>query len=177
MHRSGSSLVARIFHEWGVNLGKDLMGPDGANTEGFFENWDFVRLNNTLLSALGGSWNYPMMIEHPSPEAKELVERSRSDLWGWKDNRTAFTFRAYEPYLENVLFVRCKRNREAIIQSLTRTHLRQFNTKDQNRKYLNHLCDMHENAIDDITSGYPTITIDYDDLMGCEFFNKDLKHF
>jgi hypothetical protein len=36
---------------------------------------------------------------------------------------------------------------------------------------------MHEDAIDDITSGYPTITIDYDDLKGCEFFNEELKHF
>ena len=59
MHRSGSSLVARIFHEMGVYLGEELMGPDFANLEGFYENMDFVRLNNTLMTEVDGDWNRP----------------------------------------------------------------------------------------------------------------------
>ncbi len=178
MHRAGTSLVARIFHEWGVNLGEDLMGPDGANTEGFYENWDFVKLNNALIHEAGGSWNYPKKAwSHGDARAKVLVEYSRSELWGWKDNRTAFTFKAYEPYLEDVLFVRCRRKREDIISSLSRTHLRQFDKKDRTIEYLSELCDMYEAAIDEIIVGYPTLVVEYDNLHDCTFFNKELKHF
>src|SRR3990167_4680399 len=102
MHRSGSSLVARMFYEWGVNLGEKLMEGDFANPEGFFENWDFVNLNNELLSENGGSWNYPVVVNKPDERCRNLINKCRDTVWGWKDNRTAFTFKAYEPYLENV---------------------------------------------------------------------------
>ncbi len=177
MHRSGSSLVARIFHEWGVNMGEDLMKGDGANPEGFWENWDFVRFNNQLLSAAGGSWNYPVMINKPNPAAQTIINRNKAPLWGWKDNRTAFTFRAYEPYLQGVMFVRVKRDHSAIVKSLKRTHLAMFEEKDKHNGYLEELCGMHERAIDDITQGYPTLVVNYDDLKGHTFFNDKLKHF
>ena len=36
---------------------------------------------------------------------------------------------------------------------------------------------MYKEAIDEIIVDYPTIVVDYDDLQGCTFFNKELKHF
>ncbi len=178
MHRSGSSLVAKIFYEWGVNLGADLMEQDYANTNGYYENWDFVKMNNHLLSEAGGSWNYPVMITEPNDAAQNLVTKHNGhELWGWKDNRTCFTFKAYEPALKNVMFVVCKRKREAVIQSLFRTHSKLFQKADRTEKYFGELYDLHYKAIEIITEQYPTISIDYDDLYGSAFFKKEMKHF
>lgn len=177
MHRAGTSLVARIFYEWGVNLGKDLMKGDVANPEGFYENWDFVNLNSTLLKENNAEWNYPKIIKRPDIRCKKLIEEHRDTLWGWKDNRTAFTFPAYEPFLENVLFVVCLRDKEAITNSLMRTHKGQFKPEDQNKEYFYKLTDMYYKAIDEISKDYPRIDIRYKDLKGNKYFNLNLEHF
>lgn len=177
MHRTGSSLVAKIYHEWGVNLGKNLMEPDGANPDGFYENWDFVIFNDHLLNKTGGSWNYPLLITEPHDAAQDVIVKNKSELWGWKDNRTCFTFKAYEPFLENVMFVICKRNKESVIKSLFRTHHKLFDVKDRTEEYFGQLYDKHYAALDIVTKGYPTVTVNYEDLENSKFFNKESKHF
>ena len=177
MHRAGTSFVSRIFHEWGVYLGEDLNVPDMANAEGEYENKDFVRLNNRLLTEHGGSWNYPVMIKQSDPRAEVLIAKHKRELWGWKDNRTAFTFKAYEPFLNNVLFVVCRRNRDAVIQSLAKTHFGQFEESTRNSDYYGKLYDQYYVAIDTVSDGYPRIVINYEELTNVTFFNPELRHF
>lgn len=177
MHRSGTSLVARMFHQLGVNLGSDLMVGDEANLDGYFEDWDFVNLNNTLLAESGASWNYPEVcgpaMNVGDPRAGELI-KNKSGLWGWKDNRTAFTFSAYAAYLDldRVLFVVCTRDKDEIITSLKRTHLDQFREEDRTDKYLSELCDYYNLAIDALTRKRNRIVIRYEDLRGNRFWNQ-----
>lgn len=177
MHRTGSSFISRLFHEWGVYLGENLDIEDPANPEGEYENKDFVQLNNILLHARGGSWNHPVMVDEPDIRAKALVEKHQRPLWGWKDNRTAFTFKAYEPFLENVLFVVCKRKKRSVVKSLQRTHQGQFSEEFRNPEYYGTLYDQYYAAIDFVSQGYPRIVINYEDLAGSTFFNPDLRHF
>ncbi len=179
MHRAGTSLVARLFHEWGVYMGDNLGTPDPANTEGEYENLDFVRLNNVLLQEHGGSWNSPVMCHDSDDRANALIRRYRRKLWGWKDNRTAFTFRAYEEYLqgENILFVICKRRKDAVIGSLFRTHRRQFRKEDRNYKYFSELYDVYYGAINTVSKDYPTLVLHYEDFKARKFFNPLLNHF
>ena len=120
---------------------------------------------------------YPVMIEKPDERCRELIEKHKDILWGWKDNRTAFTFKAYQPYLENVLFVICKRNKEAIIRSLMRTHKGQFRKEDQNEEYFGKLHDMYYAAINEISKNYPRVDIHYEDLVETKYFNSKLRHF
>ena len=58
MHRSGTSMIARLLHLCGVDLGPvgelRVAGPD--NEQGFWENPRFVEINDGLLAQLGGGW-------------------------------------------------------------------------------------------------------------------------
>jgi O-antigen biosynthesis protein len=101
MHRSGTSLVARIAHLVGLGLGpaSEMMEAKPDNPEGFWENLSITSLNDDLLAALGGRWDDPPFLEDGWEEADELDEyRSRAshlveELFpatgshGWKDPR------------------------------------------------------------------------------------------
>ena len=52
MHRSGTSMVAKLLSLCGVYLGgeEELMPPDNYNADGYWENLGFVEINNSLLS-------------------------------------------------------------------------------------------------------------------------------
>ena len=60
-HRSGTSMVARLLHACGLDLGpeSDLMPPAPDNPDGFWENLSFVAMNDELLNELGGAWDWP----------------------------------------------------------------------------------------------------------------------
>lgn len=73
MHRSGTSLVARVVNLLGVDLGSRdmLMPPKVENPRGFWENQDIVRVNERVLRELGGNWADPP----PMPAGWETWER------------------------------------------------------------------------------------------------------
>src|SRR6185436_9852180 len=61
MPRSGTSLVTQLLHRCGLNIGppEQLMPASINNTDGYWENLRFVRLNERLLAASGGTWFAP----------------------------------------------------------------------------------------------------------------------
>lgn len=80
MHRSGTSLVARIAHSLGVDLGPDegLMAAHATdNPTGYWEHVPIVELNDRLLEAYGGTWDVPPLFAD-----------------GWEYESTADAFRA-----------------------------------------------------------------------------------
>jgi len=104
MHRSATSLVAGALHNFGVNMGKELMS---------FEDIDFFRLNEEILKEAGGSWQNPppekkilALAKKFAPKIKKLVE-NKSGLWDFKDPRTILTIKLYLPYLKNPHFICC----------------------------------------------------------------------
>ena len=58
MNRSGTSCITRIFNLSGVALGTDLFPPAEDNSEGFWEDARFVRINNKILHGTKFSANY-----------------------------------------------------------------------------------------------------------------------
>ena len=57
MHRSGTSAITRALTTMGVELGDTLMAPiQSVNDKGFFEDIDFMSLNEELLRACGRTW-------------------------------------------------------------------------------------------------------------------------
>jgi hypothetical protein len=103
MHRSGTSVVARIVNLLGVELGPpDEHIPSSKNNpRGFWEHQAIKDFNARLLSELGGSWRRPPRLvdgwEHArrlDPHRKEAVALladilGDADLAGWKDPRTS----------------------------------------------------------------------------------------
>ncbi len=61
MHRCGTSLTTRMLMDCGVYLGpeKDMLPPAPDNPEGFWENAQFMRINDGVLKAHGGAWDAP----------------------------------------------------------------------------------------------------------------------
>jgi hypothetical protein len=98
MPRSGTSLVTQLLHRCGVSLGPDeqLMPASNDNSDGFWENLGFVRLNERLLAASGGSWYSPPTRVVATPqltaEATDLVRQFEGlEPCAWKDPRNAIT--------------------------------------------------------------------------------------
>jgi hypothetical protein len=131
MHRSGTSMVARILGECGVYLGEpdQLVPATPTNPEGHFEHVDFLYVNKTVLRRLLGSWDRP---PHPlawralgwrlrslRERARELIdEMAPRSPWAWKDPRTSLTLPFWLPLLPNVRIVLCVREPFAVAASL-----------------------------------------------------------
>ncbi len=105
MHRSGTSLVARVLNVLGVDLGPEehLMRPSSANPAGHWESKPIQGINDEILSRFGGTWFRPPELvagwertpelAEPRKQARELIDAdfSDSDLWGFKDPRNSLT--------------------------------------------------------------------------------------
>jgi uncharacterized coiled-coil protein SlyX len=132
MHRSGTSMVAKLLHEAGLHLGEpaDLMPPAEENPEGFFEHLGFVRLNDELLNTAGGGWDCPPAADFDweSPALDPFRERARllaaplqtSGRWGWKDPRNSLTIPFWRSVLGPLRTVVVVRNPLEVVTSLHR---------------------------------------------------------
>ena len=131
MHRAGTSLVAKALHECGVCLGDEpvLSRPATDNLAGFWENPSFVALNDALLAAWGGDWDWP----RPMPGGWEngtsfarfaaraealLAEHAGHEPWGWKDPRGSLTLPFWTAIVSPLPVVVCVRHPLEVAASL-----------------------------------------------------------
>ncbi|GAB6124833.1 glycosyltransferase [Humidesulfovibrio idahonensis] len=104
MHRSGTSLLARLINLMGVSLGAQdaLLLPKPDNPKGFWENQEAMELNDALLSLAGAAWNRPerfrldrLPAEGLTPlrqRAERLLDNFNSEPdWLLKDPRLCLT--------------------------------------------------------------------------------------
>lgn len=130
MPRSGTSLVTQLLHRCGLNLGppEQLMPASSNNTEGFWENLSFVRLNERLLAASGGTWFAPPAALRPTPEitadATSIVAQFEGqEPWGWKDPRNALTLPFWKTLLPSMKVLVCVRHPHETAASLVASTL------------------------------------------------------
>lgn len=122
-HRSGTSMVAGCLHKLGVYMGDDLvLGEMPQNRKGYYEDRDFIDLNERVLSANKSDWFDPPeklnVGDGLREEAKSLIKKKDREFWGWKDCRTCLTLPIYLKHLSNPRFVVCKREKGASVASL-----------------------------------------------------------
>lgn len=135
MHRSGTSVLARILRALGLDLGdgERLMKPGPDNPDGFYEHWDFVRLNDSLLAELNGAWDCPptfdeewrSRVEHLKHAAGVLVSRNfghAAGPWGWKDPRNSLTLPFWSGVCPGLSCVVSVRNPLDVADSLHNRH-------------------------------------------------------
>ncbi len=121
MHRSGTSMVAKVLMDGGLYLGPgdDMMPPAPGNPEGFWENLRFVGVNDALLAQLGGAWDLPPdpPADWNDPDLAEIHQAAveivgsfaGNEPWGWKDPRNCLTipfWRSVTGPLRHVFVVR-----------------------------------------------------------------------
>ncbi len=124
MHRSGTSLVARVLNVLGVDLGPEehLMRPSAANPAGHWESRPIKDINDEILERLGGSWGEPPRFAPGWERSPELAESRRQardlikadfsgrELWGFKDPRTCLTAPFWQRIVGPMRYVICLRN-------------------------------------------------------------------
>jgi hypothetical protein len=123
MHRSGSSLAARVLNLIGVDLGNEsrLLSGLADNPTGHWEQLELVHLSERVLARFGGSWDDPPLfppafedaprLREIRQEAADVVKRelSGSRVTGWKDPRCSVLlpfWYAVAPISHTVLVVR-----------------------------------------------------------------------
>lgn len=130
MPRSGSSLLTQLLHRSGVDLGPpdQLMPASINNTDGFWENMQFVRLNERLLAANGGRWFAPpAKVEATAAfmaEAESIVAQfAGREPWAWKDPRNAVTLPFWKRAVPSMKVVVCVRHPAETASSLVASTL------------------------------------------------------
>lgn len=131
MHRSGSSVLARLLNMMGAYLGPEhqIANPAPDNPKGFWERKDVVRLNDLLLQAGGSEWNdvWNFNWQQITTEQKHTfhnkIERLITGLdtnrpWLIKDPRLCITFPLWKNALEIPVCVHIYRNPLQIANSL-----------------------------------------------------------
>ncbi|MBI1757068.1 MAG: sulfotransferase [Fimbriimonas ginsengisoli] len=122
MHRSGTSMLAHMLMECGLNLGpmKELLqGHQIDNPDGYWENVKITALNDAILAALGGSAMAPPMLKPgwsddprvaPLRKQAQEIATSFAGNWGWKDPRTMVTLELWQRILPEARYVVIVRN-------------------------------------------------------------------
>ena len=100
--RSGTSAVARLLHEAGLSLGRDLIEADEHNAEGYFEERRLIEIDDAILNAAGlGPWFSTATRDQVCAAAEPYVEHMRAlaadATPAWKDPRLSWTL---EPWLD-----------------------------------------------------------------------------
>lgn len=126
-------MVARLLARSGVYLGpeKDLLAPGPDNPEGYWENREFLRVNDELLDRYGGAWDVvPAFPESwwERPELDDLRAQARAvveqfdgrGVWGWKDPRNSLTLPFWRSLVPGLRVVVCVRNPLEIARSFMR---------------------------------------------------------
>lgn len=79
MHRSGTSLTARLFGTLGCSYGGELMPPKDDNQEGFWEHAEVVKIHDRFLAENGRTWSDPRpWVDHDF--ASPAAERAKARL-------------------------------------------------------------------------------------------------
>src|SRR5579859_4534184 len=131
MHRSGTSLVARMLNLSGLYLGqqRDIMPPTRDNPDGYWENLKFLDIDQGILRLLGGDWDCPPEI--PADWREQLAslnltaraevllgEFAGREPWGWKNPRTSLTDFFWRSLVPDLKVVVCVRNPLEVASSI-----------------------------------------------------------
>ena len=123
MHRSGTSVVARLIRECGAYLGRDedLMPSKPDNPLGFWENLRAYDIDMAILEAAGVAWDTVIggeldLLSHADrAEAAARIHDFVSDMspqgvWAVKDPRLSLTFPLWRPMLTDPVVIWCVRH-------------------------------------------------------------------
>lgn len=138
MHRSGTSMMARVLEALGYYLGKPegMLPPRPSNPEGFWERLDVVRINNQILSTARASWDWPKAFPEGFWERgrrtyhAKLIEETRqifSELeqypqWAIKDPRICLTIPYWKELAPSAKYLLCVRNPFEVASSISHRH-------------------------------------------------------
>jgi hypothetical protein len=128
MHRSGTSLVASVLREAGLDIGQARdAGASPGQPRGHFEDRDFYDLHEAILAASGRSCftadetSLGEVVPAFENQARALIAaRADRPFWGWKDPRTCLFLDLWERTLPQARFLFLYRHPVDVALSLWR---------------------------------------------------------
>ena len=145
--RSGTSFITSCLIKSGVKMLK------GGQIN--LENTDFRDVNKKILKEAGGDGFHPPSKEKIikagkkyRDEIKKLIERYKSNLWGFKDPRTTLTLPAYLDLFDgDVYLICCVRKFDKVVKSMfinnnNHSLASGVDFKNLTKEYINRLCDL-----------------------------------
>ena len=127
MHRSGTSFTASLLQSAGVDIGDRLMGRSSGNTQGHFEDLDFVEFHQQVLEAQSlniAGWTEANRVDVPRKYRQAalnlLTTRQTKPVWGWKDPRTTLFLDFWLQLLPDVKYLFVYRSPWQVLDSLFR---------------------------------------------------------
>ena len=133
MHRTGTSMGARLLKEYGLYLGPEegIMRPDEGNPAGYWQNLAMDQVTEDLLAHQAGGWDFLLPplpegwadqpgIEPFRQRGRDLIQTmSQREPWGWKDPRCSLTLPFWKSLLPGLRVVVCLRNPVETARSLS----------------------------------------------------------
>lgn len=121
MHGSGTPMVTQLLHRLGLDLGEGRLVAGPADPDARWSNEAFVRINEGILTTLGGDWDVPPrqepgwehsdVLQSRREEARHLLDGFRGrEPWGWEDPRGSLTLPFWLERLPETKVVVCVRN-------------------------------------------------------------------
>jgi hypothetical protein len=128
-HRSGTSMLARMFHEGGLYLGENLLGAHHSNPYGHFEDSQIIDFHDRALKENGTTWQFDgnhaeLVMSKTSRDQLKLLVRQRNlrKNWGFKDPRVCLFMRNWIDAVQNCTIVAIFRDFISTTQSLLNRH-------------------------------------------------------
>lgn len=124
--RSGTSAVAKLLHTAGLSAGHDLIPPDAANADGYFEERAVVAVNERILRDAGlHAWlstaTRARVIAAARPHLDDMRALVADATPVWKDPRFSWTLEAWLPLLpEPPRVIVCLRSPGEVVASTLR---------------------------------------------------------
>ena len=173
MHRSGTSLLAKLLGRVGLDLGDPatLIPSDPEdNPDGYFEQAAVVALDDELLAMLGGhvsapalaatGWEREPRFAEPRARAAALVgETFARAPWGFKDPRAAVLLPFWRAVVPDLRVIVCVRNPAEVAASMLRRHA-DPGWDHWMRMWLRHTADALTGS-----AGAERIVVHYDELV------------
>lgn len=144
MHRSGTSLISQWLYQCGLNLGETLLGSGIGNTEGHFEDTDFLRFHEDTLEANNSSRcgfinaSIPELSTYQREKLKGIIgfKSAINTEWGWKEPRTCLFLDHYREIIPDAYYLVIVRDFNATVTSLIRREIRYTDFKYQSKNWL-----------------------------------------
>lgn len=141
MHRSGTSLISHWLYRCGLFIGKHLVPADIGNTEGHFEDAEFLRFHEQFLKnrklPASGFTNKPIA-KLNGEEKKKILSLINdrflcNDQWGWKEPRTCLFLNAYQELIPSARYLFVVRDYNSTVNSMIsreyKAHINRFESK------------------------------------------------
>lgn len=142
MHRSGTSLISSWLYRCGLQLGEHLLEASNGNVEGHFEDLEFLRMHEEILTSNdfpATGYVYEKMIDVSVYQLAKLkgVIKVKNQLyrqWGWKEPRTCLFLDLYRELLPNSKYLVIVRDYAAVVHSLLKRDFSIYEEKYLQRK-------------------------------------------